>query len=134
MLSVAHSVCVPGLSKILVHVEDQVHRAAVQIRHLEQHRPGPVRHEGLRRGVAVAGLQDDLGHCASLLDRRHTGLHCRRPGRDSGDVVGLVHDAECDLGPRRVLGGNLAPQAGQPRVCGPTLTDNRSVLYKTIAP
>jgi hypothetical protein len=46
---------------------------------------------------------------------------CCRLGRDVGDVVGLVHDAECDLGLRRVLGGNLAPQAGQLRVCGPAL-------------
>ena len=38
--------------------------------------------------VVVAGRQDDLGRCACLPDRRHTGLYCRRPGRDVGDVVG----------------------------------------------
>ena len=73
--------------QILAHVEDKVRRAAARIRHLEQRRPGPIRHEGLRRGVVVAGQQDDLGHCGHLPDRRHTGLHCRRPGRAGAEAA-----------------------------------------------
>jgi hypothetical protein len=112
--------------EVLVHVEDQVGGAAVEVLHLGEGGAGAVGDVSGRVGPLVAGEEDLVGSGAGLADGGHAGLDGGGPGVDS-DIVGLVHETKGDLVVVLVLGGDLRPDAGEVVVGGSALADDGAV-------
>lgn len=68
--------------EVLVHVEDQVCRAAVQVGHFDQGAARAVGDEGSRGREVCSWEQDLVACCAGFADRGYGFLHCGCPGVD----------------------------------------------------
>jgi hypothetical protein len=112
--------------EVLVHVEDQVGGAAVEVLDFGESGAGAVGDVRRSVGPLVAGEEDLVGGGAGLADGGHGGLDGGGPGVD-GDIVRLVHEAESDLVVALVLGSDLGPDAGEVVVGGSALADNGAV-------
>ena len=111
--------------EVLVDVVDELGGRAVGVLDGGERGRG-VGDEAARRGVVGAGEQDELRGGAGGADGGHHPLQGDGP-RGHGEVVGLVHRAEDDVGLAGVLGRELAPDGVELRVRGAALPDDAAV-------
>ena len=113
------------LVQILVHLEDKLVLGTVRVADVEQGRAGG----GIEAadGVGVgAREEDELGGGAGGADGVDGGLEGVGPDADV-EVVGLVHQAEDDVGLAGVGLGELGPEGGEVVVGGAALADDVAV-------
>lgn len=99
--------------EVLVHVEDEVRRAAIQVGDVGQCGRRAVRDQGRCVRPVIAGQEDHVGCGARVADGGHGGLYGCRPSRERCKIVGFVHQGKGDVGAVLVLGCQLRPERGK---------------------
>lgn len=115
-----------------MHVKDEVVGATIDVGDGKESSGRSVTDVGAGVCPVVAGQQDEVGCCAGLTDGGHGSLNGGSPGGDGSKIVGLVHDAEGDLGLGGVFGSQLRPERGELRVCGTALSDDGAVPARVV--